>query len=193
MIQRQESIEVSISVDTVDREKMDWIAGFPDCLRRISDFLDCLNNHRVNVIAVLTTVNQGEIAKVIDWVAGRDICCLTINKVLRQSEYAPGPKDLEQFWKCIRRKREEYRDRLAIRTVGFRQAKGETCGAGRNLLFIDSTGCVLPCTATENARYREIVMGKSIKEIVDLYQRIVPDFPQSCCYPSGLGPVNRGE
>jgi MoaA/NifB/PqqE/SkfB family radical SAM enzyme len=194
LIRTHRSLEVSLSLPSVDEETADRIFRKPGSFRRVLATMDQLPLDRLNVIAAYSTLNQDSIEDVIDWVAARGIPCVSVTNVFKDpasparfvddcTRYRADAQRVETLLGLIERKREEYRGRLVIRTTQFHGDTGETCGAGRSVLYLDSTGCLLPCTLTDNRMHREAVRAMSITDAVEYYRRALPPIPQSSCVP----------
>lgn len=181
LIESEPSVEVSISLDTTDARRMAEITKCSDSLARIENTIDRLGSQRIDVVAVVLPESVVDIDRTIDWVAERGIRCITFNRVLRRGELAPNPHEIQEFFERLDRKRRQYDGRLTMRTVGFRPAKGEICAAGRNILFIDAAGNILPCTATDNSNYREAVRGKTVQQVLQCYRETLPSLSASQC------------
>ena len=192
LIRAHRSVEVSLSLPSVDEATADRIFRKPGSFRRLLATMDQLPLERLNVIAAYSTLNEDSIEHVIDWVAARGIPCLSITNVFKDPAsparfvddccvYRADSQSVEKLVSVIQRKREQYRGRLVIRTTQFHGETGETCGAGRSVLYLDCTGCLLPCTLTDNTRHRDVVRAMSISEAVEHYRRTLPTIPHSSC------------
>ena len=207
LIRAHRSLEVSLSLPSVDEETADRIFRKPGSFRRLLATMDQLPLERLNVIAAYSTLNLDAIENVIDWVAARGIPCLSITNVFKDPAsparfvdnccvYRADAQNVERLVALIQRKRQQYQGRLVIRTTQFHGDTGETCGAGRSVLYLDCTGCLLPCTLTDNRMHREVVRTMSIADAVEYYRRTLPPVPSSSCVqlltgaaaPAGSGP-----
>jgi MoaA/NifB/PqqE/SkfB family radical SAM enzyme len=194
LIRESSTLEVSLSLQSVHEEKADHIFRKPGAFRKIVQAIDMLPRERLNVITACGTMNIEEIEHVIDWVADKGIPCISVINVFKDPSsparfledcriYKLQSDRVAALFELIGRKREQYRDRLAIRTTQFHGDPGEVCGAGRSVLYIDCTGCVLPCTLTENSQYRAVVHAMSITEAIRYYRQTLPSLPPSSCIP----------
>jgi MoaA/NifB/PqqE/SkfB family radical SAM enzyme len=192
LIRAHRSLEVSLSLPSVDEVTADRIFRKPGSFRRLRATIDQLPLERLNVIAAYSTLNQDSLEDVIDWVAARGIPCLSITNVFKDPAsparfvdnccvYRADSKSVETLAGLIQRKRQQYRGRLVIRTTQFHGEAGERCGAGRSVLYLDCTGCLLPCTLTDNRTHREAVRTMSITDAVEYYRRTLPPIPDSSC------------
>jgi MoaA/NifB/PqqE/SkfB family radical SAM enzyme len=192
LIRTHRSLEVSLSLPSVDEVTADGIFRKPGSFRRLLATIDQLPLERLNVIAAYSTLNLESIERVIDWVAARGIPCLSITNVFKDPTsparfvdnccvYRADSQSVANLFSLIQLKRQQYRGRLVIRTTQFHGEAGETCGAGRSVLYLDCTGCLLPCTLTDNRMYREVVRGMSITDAVEYYHRTLPPIPASSC------------
>ncbi|MEO5680063.1 MAG: hypothetical protein ABIS47_10380, partial [Acidimicrobiales bacterium] len=194
MIEDDPTIEVSLSVLSVRPDKADAIFGRAGAWDRLCATLDRLPPAQVNVITPVSSLNADEVDEIVDWVAGRGIPGISVINVFKDPssparfrddcrDYRIAPSQAESLFDLVTAKRQEYDGRMVIRTTQFRGCGGETCGAGRSVFYIDSLGCLLPCTLTDNTWWRERVDGLGIGEAMDVYQRELGDLPASSCVP----------
>jgi MoaA/NifB/PqqE/SkfB family radical SAM enzyme len=205
LIRESPTVEVSLSLQSVDEEKADRIFRKPGAFRKIVQAIDMLPRERLNVITACGTMNIEDIEQVIDWVADKRIPCISVINVFKDPSsparfledcriYKLQSDRVAGLFELIGRKREQYRDRLAIRTTQFHGNPGEVCGAGRSVLYLDCTGCLFPCTLTENSRYRATVQAMSITDAIRYYGQTLPPLPSSSCLPllTKRAPVEQG-
>lgn len=194
LIRSEPTIEVSLSLQSVKPEKADAIFRKPGSFAKIVAAIEMLPRERLNVITACGTMNIDEIEEVIDWVAERGIPCISVINVFKDPSsparflddcrvYRLAPVQIAQIAQRVQRKREQYSGRLVIRTTQFHGGQGETCGAGRSVLYLDSSGCLLPCTLTDNREYRDNVAKMSIRQAVRYYRDALPELPPSSCAP----------
>ncbi|MEO5678660.1 MAG: radical SAM protein, partial [Acidimicrobiales bacterium] len=175
MIEDDPGIEVSLSVLSVRPDKADEIFGRAGAWDRLCATLDRLPPAQVNVITPVSSLNVDEVDEIVDWVAGRGIPGISVINVFKDPsspasfrddcrDYRIAPPQAESLFDLVTAKRQQYDGRMVIRTTQFRGCGGETCGAGRSVFYIDSLGCLLPCTLTDNTWWRERVDGLGIGE-----------------------------
>ena len=194
MIEDDPAIEVSLSVLSVRPDKADAIFGRPGSWARLCATLDRLPPAQVNVITPVSSLNEGEVDEIIDWVAARGIPGISVINVFKDPtsparfrddcrDYRIAPSQAEALFDLVDAKRREHGGRIVIRTTQFRGCGGEECGAGRSVFYIDSVGRLLPCTLTDNAPWRSRVEGLSVGEAMDLYAAELDRLPASSCVP----------
>jgi MoaA/NifB/PqqE/SkfB family radical SAM enzyme len=194
MIEADPTLEVSLSILSVRPEKADRIFRRPGAWARLCATLDRLPPRQVNIITACSTDNEDEIEEIIDWVAARGIPGISVINVFKDPnsparfrddcrDYRIAQSHVDRLYSRLESKRAQYDGRLVIRTTQFRGCGGETCGAGRSVLYIDALGRVLPCTLTDNRIWRERVAGLDIGAAMDLYARELPELPPSSCVP----------
>ena len=194
MIEDDPGIEVSLSVLSVRPDKADAIFGRSGAFGRLCATLDRLPPAQVNIITPVSTQNAEEIDEILDWVAARGIPGISVINVFKDPtsparfredcrDYRIAPSQAESLFDLVSAKRHQYAGRMVIRTTQFRGCGGEECGAGRSVFYLDSLGRLLPCTLTDNATWRERVVGLSIGDAMDLYAREIGDLPASSCVP----------
>ncbi len=193
-VRQTPSVEVSLSLLSVDENKADQIFRKEGSFQKIMEAIDQLPRQRLNIITACSNMNLDEIGEVIDWVATKGIPCISVINIFKDPTskarflddcriYKIQPAHVEQVMNLIQRKREEYRGQMVIRTTQFQGQGGELCGAGRSVLYLDSTGCLLPCTLTDNEPHREAVQNLSIKEAIRYCREMLPALPTSSCVP----------
>jgi MoaA/NifB/PqqE/SkfB family radical SAM enzyme len=166
LINDHDSMEVSLSLPSIDEKIADEIFCKPGSFRRLLKTIECLPLSRLNAIAACGSYNLERIEQIIDWIAERGIPCVSITNIFQAPNskarfrddccvYRIDEQRLDELFELIQRKRREYQGRVVIRTTQFRGSASETCGAGRSVLYLDATGCLLPCTLTDNRAYRE--------------------------------------
>jgi MoaA/NifB/PqqE/SkfB family radical SAM enzyme len=194
LIRSTPTMEVSLSIQTVDELAADRIFRRDGAFRRIAQTIDELPRARLNVICAVGTMNEGGLEAVIDWVAAKGVPCVSLTNIFKDPssrsrfrddcrDYALAADRWAALFALVERKRAQYDGRLVIRTTQFHGSHEERCGAGRSVLYLDSTGCLLPCTLTENEALRERVRDMSIPEIVRFYRETLPALPASSCVP----------
>jgi Predicted Fe-S oxidoreductases len=192
MIEADPTLEVSLSILSVRPEKADLIFRRPGAWARLCATLDRLPPRQVNIITACSTDNEDEIEEIIDWVAARGIPGISVINVFKDPnsparfrddcrDYRIAQSHVDRLYSRLKGKRAQYDGRLVIRTTQFRGCGGETCGAGRSVLYIDALGRLLPCTLTDNRIWRERVAGLDIGAAMDLYARELPELPPSSC------------
>ena len=192
MIEADPTFEVSLSILSVRPEKADAIFRQPGAWAKLCATLDRLPPKQVNIITACSTENEAEIEEIIDWVAARGIPGISVINVFKDPssparfrddcrDYRIEPSHVEGLFARLAKKRAEHAGRLVIRTTQFRGCGGETCGAGKSVLYIDALGRPLPCTLTDNLAWRARVAGLSVGEAMDLYARELPELPPSSC------------
>jgi MoaA/NifB/PqqE/SkfB family radical SAM enzyme len=192
LVRSTPGMEVSLSLHTVVEADADAIFRREGAFRSIARTIDQLPRERMNIITAVGTMNVGVVEDVIDWVADRGIPCISVINIFKDPssparfrddcrDYRIETDRVAALFELIERKREQYRGRMAIRTTQFRGTGEERCGAGRSVLYLDSTGCLLPCTLTENTELRERVRGMPIPEILRYYRDELSDMPDSSC------------
>jgi len=198
LVHRTPSMEVSLSVQTIDERLADEIFRRPGSWAKLLETIRLLPRDRLNIITTCSTMNLDRIEAVIDWVAAQGVRCLSITNVFQDTTsparfmddcriYKVDAGQTARFFDLLARKREEYRERLVLRTTQFHGDPEESCGAGRSVLYVDSTGALLPCTLTDNHRYRELARSMSVKELVRYYREQLPALPPSSCVPLFTG------
>ena len=192
MIEADPGFEVSLSILSVQPEKADRIFRRPGAWARLCATLDRLPPRQLNIITACSTDNEDEIEEIIDWVAARGIPGISVINVFKDPvsparfrvdcrDYRIADDRAERLRERLARKRAEYEGRLVIRTTQFWGGGGESCGAGRSVLYIDALGRLLPCTLTDNRIWRERTAGLDIGAAMDLYAREMPPLPASSC------------
>lgn len=186
------SIEVSLSVPTADPSAADMIFKSRGTLARIAGTIADLPPTRLNVICAVSRLNVGAVADVIDWVAERGVRCLSLTDIFKDpvspARFRDDCRDLRidaderrALLELVARKREEYRDRMVIRTTQFLVQSCETCMAGRTVFYVDPMGAVAPCTVTDNRPWREATAGMRVDEAIAWYRRTLSEAPPSSC------------
>lgn len=194
MIEADPTLEVSLSILSVRPAKADAIFRRAGAWAKLCATLDRLPPRQVNIITACSTENEDEIEEIIDWVAARGIPGISVINVFKDPssparfredcrEYRIPAGHVDRLYARLAKKRAEYAGRLVIRTTQFRGCAGETCGAGRSVLYIDALGRLLPCTLTDNRLWRDRVAGLDVGAAMDLYARELPELPQSSCVP----------
>lgn len=194
LINKSEQIEVSLSVQTIEKRLADQIFQRPGSWAKLLETIRALPKDRLNIITTFSTINRECIEPVIDWVVEQGIRCLSITNVFQETTrparfldnclmYKEDPCHISRLFELIDRKRREYEGRLVIRTTQFGGDSHETCEAGRSVLYIDSTGALLPCTLTDNHEYRELNARLSLKALIRYYREQLPGLPPSSCVP----------
>jgi MoaA/NifB/PqqE/SkfB family radical SAM enzyme len=194
LIRSAPGMEVSFSLHTVDEAAADAIFRRAGAFRRIAQTIEELPRERMNIITAVGTMNTGAVEEVIDWVADRGIPCISVINIFKDPssparfrddcrDYRIEAARVASLLELVERKREEYRGRMVIRTTQFQGTGEERCGAGRSVLYLDSTGCLLPCTLTENAALRDRVRDMPIAEVLRYYREELPALPPSSCVP----------
>jgi len=192
MIEADPGIEVSLSILSVRPEKADSIFRRAGAWAKLCATLDRLPPRQVNVITAVSLENYDEVEEIIDWVAARGIPGISVINVFKDPtsparflddcrDYRIAESKVDRLFERVAAKRAEYAGRMAIRTTQFRGCGGETCGAGRSVLYIDALGRLLPCTLTENTVWRERATGLGIGEAMDMYASEIDDLPASSC------------
>lgn len=194
MVEADPAIEVSLSVLSVRPEKADAIFRRAGAWSKLCATIERLPSRQLNVITPVSSQNCDEVGEIIDWVAARGIPCISVINVFKDPESPARFRDdcrdhriadarVAPLFDLIAAKRAEYEGRMVIRTTQFRGCGGETCGAGRSVLYIDALGRVLPCTLTDNSVWRIRTSGLGVGAAMDLYAREVGDLPASSCVP----------
>lgn len=194
LIQRSPQIEVSLSVQSIDEEMSDLIFKRKGSWAKLLETIRILPKDRLNIITTFSTMNHDHIEGIIDWVVAQGIRCLSITNVFQETTrparfmdnclmYKEDPKRIDRLFEMIAVKRQEYEGRLVIRTTQFGGDSHETCEAGRSILYVDSTGALLPCTLTNNASYRELNVRLSVRELIRHYRERLSSLPPSSCVP----------
>lgn len=192
LIRASDSIEVSLSLPTVDPVEADLIFKRPGTLARIAATIDALPKSRLNIICAVSTLNAGAVESVVDWVAESGVACLSLTDIFKDpnspARFRDDCRDLridlaqrEQLFVLVAAKRAQYRGRLAIRTTQFTVQAGERCMAGRTVFYIDPMGVVSPCTVTDNTIWREVVKDMGVGEAIAFYRSTLDDVPPSSC------------
>ncbi|MGH9276607.1 MAG: radical SAM protein [Acidimicrobiales bacterium] len=192
MIEADPSIEVSLSILSVRPEKADAIFRREGAWAKLCATLDRLPPQQVNIITAVSTENYDEVEEILDWVAARGIPGISVINVFKDPtsparfrddcrDYRIERSKVDDLFARIAAKREEYADRMVIRTTQFRGCGGETCGAGKSVLYIDALGRLLPCTLTDNAVWRIRAAGLDIGAAMDMYEREIAGPPDSSC------------
>ena len=146
----------------------------------------------MNIITAVSTENYDEVEEILDWVAARGIPGISVINVFKDPvsparfrddcrDYRISPEQAARLFERLAAARAAYDGRMVIRTTQFRGCGGETCGAGRSVLYIDSLGRVLPCTLTDNRAWRGRVEGLDVGQAMDLYARELERLPASSC------------
>jgi MoaA/NifB/PqqE/SkfB family radical SAM enzyme len=194
LIRASTNMEVSLSVQTIDETRADAIFKRSGAFAAIGRTIDALPHERLNIIAAVSTMNYDEVEDVIDWVAARGVPCVSLTNIFKDPtsvarfrddcrDYRIDAAQVEALFELVERKRIEYAGRLVIRTTQFRGGAEEHCGAGRSVLYLDSTGCLLPCTLTDNRAFYERIGRLGIKDTVRYYREQLPALPASSCVP----------
>ena len=194
MIEDDPGIEVSLSILSVRPAKADAIFRREGAWAKLCATLDRLPSRQLNIITAVSTENLDEVEEIIDWVAARGIPCISVINVFKDPTsparfrddcrvYRIADARVASLYERLTAKRAEYDGRMVIRTTQFRGCGGETCGAGRSVLYLDSRGRLLPCTLTDNSVWRERVDAEDlgIGDAMDLYAREITGLPASSC------------
>lgn len=193
LIRDNSSIEVSLSLLSVDPVRSDDIFQGTRTLSRIERTIDLVSNSQLNVIAAVGTFNRQEVGQIIDWVADHGVPCLSLTDLYQDTSmparflhdcriYRISDSEVARLFRLIEEKREQYSGQMVIRTTQFQRCGHERCEAGKSVLYLDSTGCLLPCTMTHNEKYRPLLEGKSISEAMALLKSISKNTPDSSCH-----------
>jgi len=194
LIKKSAQIEVSLSVQTIDESLADRIFQRPGSWAKLLETIRVLPKDRLNIITTFSTINHDCIEPIIEWVVEQGIRCLSITNVFQETTrparfmdnclmYKEDPRHISWLFELIDRKRREHEGRLVIRTTQFGGESHETCEAGRSVLYIDSSGALLPCTLTDNHEYRDLNARLSVKELIRYYREQLPGLPPSSCIP----------
>jgi MoaA/NifB/PqqE/SkfB family radical SAM enzyme len=192
LIRASDSIEVSLSLPTVDPVEADLIFKRPGTLAKITATIDALPKSRLNVICAVSTLNAGAVESVIDWVADSGVACLSLTDIFKDpnspARFRDDCRDLRidgaqraALFELVAAKRARYRGRLAIRTTQFAVQPGERCMAGRTVFYIDPMGVVSPCTVTDNRIWRDAVKDMTAGQAIAFYRSTLTDAPPSSC------------
>jgi len=192
LIRASSSIEVSLSVPTADPRAADEIFRSKGTLDRIATTIAELPAERLNVICAVSRMNFAGLADVIDWVAGQGVRCLSLTDIFKDpvspARFRDDCRDLridaEQrraLFELIGRKREQYQDRLVLRTTQFVAQPCETCMAGQTVFYVDPMGAVAPCTVTDNRAWLAATAGMRVDAAIAWYRRAVTEPPRSSC------------
>ena len=192
MIEADPTIEVSLSILSVRPEKADAIFRRTGAWAKLCATLDRLPPEQVNIITAVSTENYDEVEEILDWVAARGIPGISVINVFKDPtsparfrddcrDYRVETSHVDRLFERLTAKRREYEGRMVIRTTQFRGCGGETCGAGRSVLYIDALGRLLPCTLTDNTAWRERAAGMTIGAAMDMYAQEIVDLPASSC------------
>ena len=192
LIRESGSIEVSLSLPTVDPVEADEIFKRAGTLAKIATTIDVLPKARLNVICAVSVLNLGAVESVIDWVADSGVACLSLTDIFKDPEsparFLADCRDLRidaaqrrQLFALIDRKRDQYRGRLVIRTTQFARQPDEVCMAGRTVFYIDPMGVVSPCTVTANRIWHATVKDMTVTEAIAFYRAALDSDPPSSC------------
>jgi MoaA/NifB/PqqE/SkfB family radical SAM enzyme len=192
LIRASDSIEVSLSLPTVDPIEADLIFKRPGTLAKITATIDALPKSRLNVICAVSTLNAGAVEAVVDWVAASGVACLSLTDIFKDpnspARFRDDCRDLRiddaqraQLFELVAAKRAQYRGRLAIRTTQFTVQPHEVCMAGRTVFYVDPMGVVSPCTVTDNTIWREVVKDMGVAQAIDFYRSTLTGAPPSSC------------
>ena len=192
LIRASDSIEVSLSLPTVDPVEADRIFGARDTLAKIAATIETLPKARLNVICAVSQLNLHAVEDVVDWVAVAGVPCLSLTDIFKDpaspARFREDCRDLRidadqrrALFELVARKREQYLGRVAIRTTQFVVQPHETCMAGRTVFYIDPQGVVSPCTVTDNRIWRETVKDMGVGEAIAYYRATLPAVPTSSC------------
>jgi MoaA/NifB/PqqE/SkfB family radical SAM enzyme len=192
LIGRRPNIEVSVSIPSADPDVADEIFGLAGALARIDAFIAALPRGRVNAICAVSRTNLAGVEAVIDWVAARGLACVSLTDIFKDPasparfhddcrDQAIDAAQRAELFALIARKRAAYAGRMVIRTTQFLMPKGETCGAGQSVFYIDAMGRVSPCSVTENRPWREATRHMGVVEAIAFYRRAITAAPASSC------------
>ncbi len=192
LIRASDSIEVSLSLPTVDPAEADRIFGARDTLAKIAATIETLPKAQLNVICAVSQLNLHAVEDVVDWVAAAGVPCLSLTDIFKDpaspARFREDCRDLridadqrQALFELVARKREQYRSRVAIRTTQFVVQPHETCMAGRTVFYIDPQGVVSPCTVTDNRIWRDAVKDMGVGEAIAYYRATLPAVPTSSC------------
>jgi MoaA/NifB/PqqE/SkfB family radical SAM enzyme len=192
LICASDSIEVSLSLPTVDPLEADVIFGRRDTLAKIAATIDRLPKARLNVICAVSALNLDAVEAVVDWVAAAGVPCLSLTDIFKDpaspARFRDDCRDLRiddgqrgALFDLVARKRAQYRGRLVLRTTQFALQPNERCMAGRTVFYIDSRGVVSPCTVTDNRIWHDTVKGMGVQEAISFYRANLADAPPSSC------------
>jgi len=192
LIRASGSIEVSLSLPTVDPLEADVIFGRRDTLAKIAATIESLPKARLNVICAVSALNLDAVEAVVDWVAAAGVPCLSLTDIFKDpaspARFRDDCRDLRiddaqrrTLFDLVARKRAEHRGRLVIRTTQFALQPHEPCMAGRTVFYIDSKGVVSPCTVTDNRIWHDAVKGLGVAEAIEFYRANLSETPPSSC------------
>jgi MoaA/NifB/PqqE/SkfB family radical SAM enzyme len=192
LIRESKSIEVSLSVPTVDPRQADEIFRAEGTLDRIAATIAELPAARLNVICAVSRANVAGVEAVVDWVADRGVPCLSLTDIFKdpvsRSRFRDDCRDLRidadqrrDLFELIARKRAQYSGRLAIRTTQFVHRPQEVCMAGKTVFYLDALGTLSPCTVTDNAPWRTATAGMTVGEAIAYYRETLEGPPHSSC------------
>jgi MoaA/NifB/PqqE/SkfB family radical SAM enzyme len=181
LIRASDSIEVSLSLPTVDPVEADRIFGARDTLAKIAATIDALPTSRLNVICAVSRLNFGAVESVVDWVADAGVPCVSLTDIFKDpaspARFRDDCRDLRidtaqrlALFDLVARKRAQYRGRLAIRTTQFARRPQERCMAGRTVFYIGPQGVVSPCTVTDNRIWHDKVKDMGVAEAIAFYR-----------------------
>jgi MoaA/NifB/PqqE/SkfB family radical SAM enzyme len=192
LIRASDSIEVSLSLPTVDPIDADQIFGQRDTLAKITATIEALPKARLNVICAVSQLNLHAVEQVVDWVAAAGVPCLSLTDIFKDpnspARFREDCRDLRidddqrrSLFELVERKRSQYRGRLALRTTQFVLQPHERCMAGQTVFYIDPGGVVVPCTVTDNRPWRDAVKSMTVREAIAFYRATLSTAPRSSC------------
>lgn len=192
LIEEHSTMEVSLSLQSVREDEADAIFGRKGSLKKVLHTIERLPKERLNIICAAGTVNAEQIEEVIDFAAEQGVPCISVTNIFKSPTdparfradclvYRLEDDRVAELMDLVARKRAAYRGRMVIRTTQFFGSDHERCGAGRSVLYVDSTGCVLPCTLTDNDRWRDRVRDMPVDRVLAFYREDLPEVPPSSC------------
>ncbi|WP_028350254.1 radical SAM protein [Bradyrhizobium murdochi] len=192
LIRQSNSIEVSLSIPTVDADEADRIFVSKGALAKIAGTIEALPKARLNAICAVSQLNVGRVGEVIDWVADAGVPCISLTDIFKDPtspgrfrddcrDLRIGQDERRMLFDLIGRKRSQYRGRLAIRTTQFAVNNHDECLAGRSIFYVDSMGLVLPCTITDNRDWRNTASRMRVRNAIAFYRQAISGAPESSC------------
>lgn len=162
--------EISISLDTIEPEKYDYLRGTKGGFKRVVDGIEFLQREGVSVhlTCVVTKENEMEIEDYVNFSKKLDLHSVSFLGVI--SDIAKRKDDVEQIALSIKEKEAVMKrinhirnsmDKLLINTKRLAVCEGEVCRAGENILGITSEGNIMGCIMHRD------VCGNMIQEYLD--------------------------
>ncbi len=168
---------VHISLYSLQKEIHEKITGRPGSFEKTMNAIDLLKEKEVNTVikCPLMKENFNHIDKLKKWSDKKDIT-LKIDPVISPC-YEKNCTDIIEHRLDLDSMSDMVFDSGIFDIKDFRSRKNLECGAGRNMVTVDSVGRVYPCVA-----WRKPAGNLRKEEFIDIWKKMEPDYDviESC-------------